>query len=440
VRLSGPVSDDDLAALFAPLGAFPLWLLAVSGGSDSLALLHLIARYLKLSQPTNRVIVATVDHGLRSASAVEAHFVAAQCRALGFPHDTLHWLGDKPGTGIMNAAREARYALLEQRARQEPGQPRAVVTAHHEDDQAETVLMRLARGSGLDGLAGMSTIRWLDDAGHVALVRPLLSVPKVRLEATLRELGQSWIDDPTNVSLSTERARVRLNATQDHSKSRLTNAAVALSAVRLARARDALDAVTLDLENTCATINLGISTSFVRACFDTAPLELRVRLMGRALVRGCGVHPPATLAEIETLVERLSGLLASRIAGSVTLGGCLIVPERGGIGVYREPGRGGLPTLRLEPGAQGLWDNRFAVTLNGEAPSSLQVRALSLAEWRDLKGQIVTDALLVPAAAVTIPSFWDDGRIIAVPTLGFFAPGYEGVSAAPARISRTFRA
>ena len=141
-----------------PSQSFPTVILAVSGGADSMAMLYLAARWAK-RQPEEggKLVVATVDHGLRSESRREAQWVGEQARAMGLAHEILAWEGSKPSTGVQDAAREARYRLLSELAqRYRPSGSVAVVTAHTEDDQAETFLMRLARGSGLDGLAAMS--------------------------------------------------------------------------------------------------------------------------------------------------------------------------------------------------------------------------------------------------------------------------------------------
>ena len=212
VNAAVPIADGELASLFAPLASFDLLILAVSGGADSVALMHLIARWsAKAAKPRPRIVVATVDHGLRAESREEAKWVGAQARKLGFTHELLAWEGAKPQTGIQDAARGARYGLLAELAwRLSAGEVRtAIVTAHTEDDQAETFLMRLARGSGLDGLTGMSAARLLGRGDNIELVRPLLGVAGARLRATLEAKGLSWLEDPSNDSDRFERVRVR---------------------------------------------------------------------------------------------------------------------------------------------------------------------------------------------------------------------------------------
>ena len=178
-------------------------LLAVSGGPDSVALMQLAARaapYL----PGTTFQVATVDHGLRPESRIEAEQVAGMARSLGLAHRILAWTGEKPDSGIQEAAREARYALLEEHATENGAG--TVMTAHTIDDQAETVMMRLARGSGIDGLAGMRRMKPL---GRVTLARPFLDIPKSRLIAACAAGGWPHTEDPSNRDGRFARVRMR---------------------------------------------------------------------------------------------------------------------------------------------------------------------------------------------------------------------------------------
>ena len=222
--------------------------LAVSGGSDSTALMVLYADWLRQQGADMGLhMVLTVDHGLRAESAAEARAVAAQAESLGFPHATLLWEGSKPQTGIQAAARHARYRLMGNAMR--ANGIALLFTGHTRDDRAETLLMRLARGSGLDGLAGMAPRLHFNDLGlgesgldEQEIARPLLDVPRTRLRATLQARGIAWIDDPSNQSPEFERPRLR--AARAHlDELGLTNSVLALSATRLLRARQALDRV-----------------------------------------------------------------------------------------------------------------------------------------------------------------------------------------------------
>src|SRR2546423_14186773 len=166
-------------------------ILAVPGGADSTALLVLAARWRSACKKGPELIAATIDHRLRTGARREAEAVGALARRLGLRHETLTWTGKKPKTGIEAAARAARYRLLLDFARRAGAD--AIVTAHTLDDQAETVLMRFAAGSGPAGLAGM---RPKDTREGVTLLRPFLSIRKRRLIATLEREGLAWSEDP----------------------------------------------------------------------------------------------------------------------------------------------------------------------------------------------------------------------------------------------------
>lgn len=198
-----PVGGREATELFSGLVAEAKLLIAVSGGPDSVALLVLLADWAR--EPGRPVLhAATVDHGLRAASDEEAQGVAALCDRLGVRHRILRWEGPKPGSGLQERARAARYALLAEEAERVGGA--TLVTAHTLDDQAETLLMRMARGSGPSGLAAM---RERVRKGPVTLVRPLLGVPKARLVATLQALDLPFVSDPSNGDTRFERVRWR---------------------------------------------------------------------------------------------------------------------------------------------------------------------------------------------------------------------------------------
>ncbi|HEV7408390.1 MAG TPA: tRNA lysidine(34) synthetase TilS, partial [Bradyrhizobium sp.] len=188
-----PISVQDAKRLFADWKTAPAIVLAVSGGPDSIAMMWLAARWRRVLKHGPRLITVTIDHGLRPEAAREARNVKHLAKTLDLPHRTLRWRGAKPKTGLPAAARDARYRLLAKAAR--TAGATHVLTAHTRDDQAETLLMRMSRGSGIAGLAAMA--RQSRREG-VVLARPLLQVPKARLLATLKKAGIGFADDPTN--------------------------------------------------------------------------------------------------------------------------------------------------------------------------------------------------------------------------------------------------
>jgi tRNA(Ile)-lysidine synthase len=200
-----PLTGAEFAPLMAPFAPFefrPLLAVAVSGGRDSLALALLAHEWA--AELEGRIVGLIVDHGLRRQSSGEAAMTRDLLTRHGIAAEILHWRGAKPASGLQEAAREARYRLLLEACR-EHGILHLLI-AHHADDQTETVAMRAARSSGPDGLAGMAA---LVEQREARLVRPLLSVPRARLTATLEARAVAWIDDPSNLDSRFERARLR---------------------------------------------------------------------------------------------------------------------------------------------------------------------------------------------------------------------------------------
>lgn len=424
---AGPIGDDEIGPLFTPLSSFASLALAVSGGADSMALMLLVARWLACSRdrPPPRVIVLTVDHGLRPESAAEAAEVAAEAGRFGFAHRTLTWLGDKPATGRQAAARAARYRLLAE-AMASAG-CEALVTAHTADDQAETLLMRLARGSGVDGLAAIAPAATL--AG-VRVLRPLLRVSRLRLVATLAAAGVRWIEDPSNADPAYERVRLR-QAAPLLAGLGLTAEMLAMSAGRLERARLALDWVTESVQPGKLAIDPSGVARIEHAFLQTAPEELGLRLLQRALDLAGEPGREPQLGKLEAALTALRG----EAAAGLTLHGAQIQVQEpddpsAHVLVWREHGRG-LPELMLAPGETAIWDGRFRVRAEPDMPGACQVRPLQPLELADLKRRHEGLRPLPHPTALTVPSFWREGACIAVPALGCRHPGVAASLIAP---------
>ncbi len=425
------VQVPDLDDLFSILTPFKRAVLAVSGGPDSMALMMLAARWVRAGHapPGLTFDVATVDHGLRQASAHEAEWVAERAKEFGFSHTTLVWSGAKPDTGIQAQAREARYALLAAHASSHP--PAAIVTAHTLDDQAETLLMRLGRGSGLDGLSGMAKVRPLLAGGSVQLARPLLGLSKAKLAAELKSMGVDWLNDPSNDRLEFERVRLRA-AHVLQGELGLTNEKLALSASRLARARDALDRLTDERLDAIVNLHDGVFASLDRTAWEREPAEVRVRLLSRLLVAYGGDAKPAQLSQIEALETAL----ANGKPMAQTLGGCIVSQGHNTLRLYREPGHQKLPEVSLAPGEEALWDWRFRIRYDvGDGvevlPEQVSVRALGLPAYATLRSSLPANARPPARAAAGLPSIWAGPRLLAAPTL-------QGGSAFDGRFSAVF--
>ncbi len=446
VRRLSAQEFDGLMEAAAPV--FP-WALGVSGGSDSMALMVLSADWAaRHSKPLPFIL--TVDHGLRGESAHEAETVGEWSAAYGLLHHVLPWTDAKPAGGVQAAARHARYHLLAQWCLAH--KVRTLMTAHTEDDQAETLLLRLGRGSGVDGLSAMALRGRVPLADpqfkDISLLRPLLSVRRERLRSVLADKGQAWIEDPSNDNDHYARVRVRKTIAL-LSGDGIETGRLAETARRMSRVRQALESAAEEL---CAEIATFDNAGFVRLDgqgLSQAPEELGLRVLAHLLMAISGSVYPPRLTALERLYEGLVQSLQGRtgLGSGRTLAGCRIVP------VAAAPGREGhflivremralsarlrahqealgeeRHTLRgLGAGKSLLWDNRFALEFNSAsfAPPEhwmAEIHPLGQEGWRQVNRDL--DALRsgagpgadVPALVrPTLPALWVEGQVAAVP-------------------------
>jgi tRNA(Ile)-lysidine synthase len=334
---SEPVSADEAAVLFDDLSSCPALVLAVSGGPDSTALLWLAARWRSGLKKGPALLGVTVDHGLRKEAADEARAVARLARSLGIAHRTLRWTGMKPKTGLPQAARMARYRLLAEAARK-AGAP-AILTAHTRDDQAETVLIRMSRGSGITGLTGMARESPVpgDPDGGIRLIRPLLDVPKTRLIATVTSANIAFADDPTNRDPRFTRARLR-GLMPRLAEEGLDAPRLATLARRLARAEAALTLGAGRAFGRLAEEKSG-RIAFERAGFAALSPEIALRLLGRA-IDTLGDEGPVELGKLEALADALAAAVADpRGRFRRTLAGAVVALTAASVTVERAPPR-----------------------------------------------------------------------------------------------------
>jgi tRNA(Ile)-lysidine synthase len=267
----------------------------VSGGPDSMALLALLAAW----SHHPRLAAATVDHGLRAESVAEAKMVAGFCQQLGIPHTTLSWTGEKPASSLQEAARDARYVLLARHA--QSLRLAHILTAHHADDQAETVLMRLVAGSGIGGLSGM---RFETQKTGVQHLRPLLAIPKARLVATCAARTIPFVEDPSNISERFGRSRIRRVLTALEAEG-LTTERLNRLAARAARADEALEAATAvalqaaDIRTTDCVVQIDWQA------IAGTPQEIRLRVLEAVLHASKASDTPLKLERLEALLEAI---------------------------------------------------------------------------------------------------------------------------------------
>jgi tRNA(Ile)-lysidine synthase len=410
--LSPPgVGDEDFAAAmagFAPFEPAPRLAAAVSGGADSLALCLLADRWARARG--GAVLALTVDHRLRPESANEASRVGGWLAARGVAHEILT-RPSAPGagsSGVQARARADRYALLEDACRR-----RGILhllLAHTRDDQAETLLLRLAKGSGTDGLAGMAAVR---ETPWVRVLRPLLDLPKARLAETCRAAGQPWIEDPSNADPRFARPRLR-RAQAALAEEGLTPTRLADTARRVGRSRAALEEAAAGLLAAAAAFYPEGYATVDRAGLTAAPEDLALRALAAVLATVGGAAYPPRLRQVERLLEAIR---AQRPTGR-TLGGCRIVSRRGGTAgrllVLREAAaaRDRRPAL---PGRTVRWDNRFSVRVPrrpGIPAGRFEIRRIGPAGAKALAG------CAAPAAArQALPGLFDGERLIGIPDM-----------------------
>ncbi len=306
-------SARDLKTLFAPFSDYASVLLAVSGGSDSIALLHLASQWQQQTRDAPKLTVATVNHGLRDAAVAEAASVAAHCAARGLSFVQLDWTGDKPKSALQAQAREARYGLLVSYAKTHG--IAAIATAHTLDDQAETVLMRLCRGSGISGLRGMAPQSTHND---VALLRPFLNLSKTQLRDQLLHNGILWCEDPSNRNIAFLRPRLRTLLPQ-LAREGLDAMRLSLLARKARRVDEALDWVTNHLLQNQNALGLPVEV------YRLSPLEIRLRLLKRLI----DVHAEAGYPPGDDSLERLDSAILRQDSLRMTLHGTIATLKSG---------------------------------------------------------------------------------------------------------------
>lgn len=378
---------------------------AVSGGSDSAGLLLAAADWARGRGVA--LAAATVDHRLRPESGAEALGVARLCAGLSVPHDILIWDHDGAPTGnLADAARIARRRLLADWAARTGLD--AVLLGHTRDDQAETVLLRLARGAGVDGLSGMAEDVW---AGDLRLLRPALGVTRGALQALCRARGVPWVDDPSNEDMTHHRPRARA-ALAALAPLGIDAAGLAAAADRLRGQRAALDHGADRLAAAALRLGPAGDLRLALAPWAAAPDDLRQRVLARAIAWASGARRPRQRA-----LAPLEAALRDPNAAPRTLSGALIVPMGPEALICREPSRLP-PAVPARPGA--VWDGRWQVV--GAPPDGAVLGALGAEGLRDPSLARVVGggfAAAPRAARLGSPCIRHDGALIFAPFAGY---------------------
>ena len=369
--------------------------IAVSGGGDSIALLHILAHCFDPGQV--ELFAATVDHGLRSEAAEEARQAGALAETLDIPHEILKWQG-WDGTGnLQDQARRARYRLLADWAK--ANSIAVIALGHTADDQAETVLMRLIRSAGVTGLAAMPVRRTIHG---VTIFRPLLGITREELRAYLREKGIGWADDPSNDDMRFDRIKAR-RALEVLEPLGLTARALAGVAQNMGQAREALDWYTFLAARDIATI-IGGDVVLDLHKFRALPDEIARRLFSRALCWISGAeYAPRRAALSEALIS-------VRMGKSATLCGCRVLRQERRIWICREFNA----VRRVHAACDSVWDGRWHLAggdTRGCELRPLGQRGLMLnPHWRETG--------CPNAALAASPSVWRGDELVAAPLAG----------------------
>ena len=365
---------------------------AVSGGGDSVALMHLLQDIAQSDGINLRV--ATVDHGLRPASAAEAARVAEQAALLNIAHDALQWQGWDGAGNLQDQARQARYRLLTEWAQR--NDIPAIALGHTADDQAETVLMRLGRAAGVSGLSGMPDARLHNG---VTLLRPMLGISRQSLRDYLSGIGVDWIEDPSNQDLRFDRIKAR-EALSELAPLGISAQSLARVAENLAQAREALALYTQETARKIAVVDGG-EVCIDRSGFELCPSEIKRRLLVGVIAWLSGPGYPPRGTAVDQAVEAVLG------ARTLTLAGCQLIPQDDKMWFCRE-----LNAVAQEiVSPTDVWDKRWIVT-GPEVPGA-EVRALGadglpqVPDWR---------AMGKPRGALlSTPAIWSGETLLAAP-------------------------
>lgn len=407
----GGADFAQLLAAFAPFEHRPDLAVAVSGGADSMALAILARDWVEARGGS--VLGLVVDHALRPRSSAEARATVERLATLRIVAEPLIWAGPKPFTGLQAAARAARLGLLSAACRR-----RGILhllLGHHRADQAETVAMRAAAGSGPNGLAGMAAVVERDG---VRLLRPLLTIGRGRLEALLRAEGVAWIDDASNADRRFARGRLRADP------SFATGPWAELGRERAAARAKQDDAVARFLARSGHLHPLGFAR-LDTAAFDAQDAALRQAVLGHLLrAIGGAAFPPSAAS-----LRRLLGATGTRRS----LGGCLVRGARGCLEITREPARVRAVVL-LGPFDSIDWDRRWHLVA-GALDDLIEVRPLghdAVLLPRPVRRDLA--ARRVPASALAaLPSLWRGASFLGCPAL----PGDP--DAGPVEVTATLR-
>ena len=396
-------------AVFAPFEYRPAVAAAVSGGADSMSLALLAKDWI--GSMGGRLYALTVDHRLRTESAAEARQVGQWLAAHGIAHHVLQWTGERPSSGLQEAARQARYRLLENWC-EERGILHLLV-GHHADDQAETIEMRRDAGSGARGLSGMAAVT---ERRSLRILRPLLKVRRAAIRTFLDTRGQEWIEDPSNRDPRFARARLR-RADRAKVDFRLAD--------RAAESRRAMEREVAQLCCACAAVFPSGYATLDPGVLELAPPESVKRVLA-AVISAVGGRPyPPRSARL----DRLSAAVTGGLTRARTLAGCRIALARRTLLISREERAVAAP-IRVPKRRSAIWDQRFLAHSDGPMAENVQIGKVGRAGLAQMKDAGWTGGACVPGSVrPTLPAIWRGDTVLLVPHLGYKRIGAESAAA-----------
>ena len=379
---------------------------ATSGGADSMCLLYLTQ--LWCNDHNLELTALIVDHKLRTESTAEAQEVANIIQDRSIKAKVLTWEGKKPEANIHHHARKARYKLLTDYCKREGIEK--LLVAHNLQDQAETVLLRIYRGSGIDGIAGIN--RYIKFNG-IEVIRPLLEVNRQQIEDTLKIAEWPWIEDPSNQNLKFDRVKVRQFIEKLPDKGTWLNR-INLLASNARRAKDYLHQVTAEKLESCVEFNEFGYASLNLNEFLKLHEEIGLRVLVVIFKALSGKEFKPRLNNLEHLYYKIQ----SKGLFTVTLGNLKIKSKKSLIIFYRE-----LYALEekvaLKAGITCVWDHRFQIKLQN---SGFFVGGLGQENWLKIR-KSPGDYPLLPFVEIyyTLLAIYDGkGNLVAAPHLNYY--------------------
>ncbi len=409
---AAPINDGEFTALIAPfshlIGTQSL-ALAVSGGPDSMALAFCVRRWLAEQKDKRTLIAFIVDHDLRHNSAAEAGETQANLARIGIEAEILRWQHSPVVRRLHETARKARRQLLVEACRRH--QIPTLMLAHQRDDQAETILMRFAKGSGIDGLSGM---RACDNRDGVAIMRPFLNIPKERLVATCVDAGLSFVIDPSNSSEKFARGRLRRVTPLLETEGFTTDRLIGLGA-RAREAKDAIDHAASMLLRVAARRDDSGTIEINLEHLRSAPTAVAQRALKLCLHH---IHPQDYPAQHEAVSRLIEMLRRDQAVPAQTLYGCLIGKNSNSAWIMREYGSV-TEDLPINPGKSVVWDSRWCVTLSEESSKSYIIKPLGNPSHDTLDRLAPGLRRMIPQGRrrACLPALWLNGALGLIPAL-----------------------